>query len=154
MQQSTSTTAADSHLNRRQFLRHVAGLGLAAAGMALLDACASSPAAPPAAAEALETTTIRLAKGVSVCLAPQYLAEETLKTEGFTEVQYVEAPSSENSLAAGDVDICQVFAASILPLVEAEAPLVILSGVHVGCWELSGTQHINVISDLKVQTIP
>jgi len=153
MQHSTSTTTASGHLNRRRFLRGVAGLGLSAAGLALLNGCASRTSAPGVAAETLETTTIRLAKGVSVCLAPQYLAEETLKTEGFTEVHYVEVSDAEKSLPAGDIDINQVFAASILPLVEAAAPLVILSGVHVGCWELFGTQQINVVSDLKGKAI-
>ena len=44
MKYSISTTAANNHLNRRQFLRGVAGLGLSAAGLALLDGCASQPA--------------------------------------------------------------------------------------------------------------
>ena len=47
--------------------------------------------APPAlAAEgALETTTVRLAKIAGICLAPQYVAEELLRAEGFTDIRYV-----------------------------------------------------------------
>ena len=37
-----------------------------------------------------ETTTIRLAKGVSICTAPQYVANELLRGEGFTDIRYVD----------------------------------------------------------------
>src|SRR5215467_250226 len=37
----------------------------------------------------LETTRIRLYDWTSVCVAPQFVAEELLKSEGFTDVQYV-----------------------------------------------------------------
>jgi NitT/TauT family transport system substrate-binding protein len=37
---------------------------------------------------ALETTTIRLVKIPTICQAPQYVAEELLKAEGFTDVGY------------------------------------------------------------------
>ena len=41
------------------------------------------------AQEALpETTTIRLAKIPGVCIAPQYVPEELLRAEGFSNVQY------------------------------------------------------------------
>jgi NitT/TauT family transport system substrate-binding protein len=151
---SRSPIGDGSRLSRRQFLRSAATLGLSAAGLALLDGCGGQPAAPGVAKEALETTTIRLARGVSVCLAAQYLAEETLKTEGFTQVQYVEDPNGEKSLPAGDFDIGHVFAASAILPIDAGGPLAILSGVHIGCWELFGAQHINKITDLKGQTIP
>ena len=39
----------------------------------------------------LETTRIRLYEWTSVCIAPQFVAEELLKAEGFTDVQYVRA---------------------------------------------------------------
>jgi NitT/TauT family transport system substrate-binding protein len=132
----------------------VATLGLSAAGLALLDACGSSPAAPIPDDAVLETTTIRLYKNTSICPAPQYLAQETLKAEGFTEVQYIETNASDKTLISGDVDIGQAFAASLLPHIEGAAPLVILSGVHVGCFELFVTEHINSISDLKGRQQP
>src|SRR5262249_32792784 len=141
-----------SGLSRRQFLRSAATLGVSATGLALLDACGGSPAAQGAGEGMLETTTIRLYKNTAICPAPQYLAQETLKAEGFTEVQYIETNASDKSLISGDVDIGQAFAASILPHIEAQAPLSILSGVHVGCFELFGTEHINTISELKGKT--
>ena len=58
--------------------------------------------APALAAEgALETTTIRLAKIANVCIAPQYLAEELLRAEGFTDVRYVQTPPGGLAQAIG-----------------------------------------------------
>jgi NitT/TauT family transport system substrate-binding protein len=46
--------------------------------------------APPifAAEGPLETTTVRIANRHSLCNAPQHVAEELLRAEGFTEVRY------------------------------------------------------------------
>jgi len=41
---------------------------------------------------ALETTTVRLTKRPGICLAPQYVAEEVFRAEGFAEIRYVNAP--------------------------------------------------------------
>jgi len=43
------------------------------------------------AAAAVKTTRIRLVHDPSICVTPQYLAEELLRADGFSEVQYVEA---------------------------------------------------------------
>ena len=49
----------------------------------------------PVAAEPLpETTTLRIVRTASTCAAPQYVASELLKSEGFPEVQYVEVEIS------------------------------------------------------------
>jgi hypothetical protein len=40
-----------------------------------------------------ETTRIRIVREPSVCIAPQYAAEELLKGEGFTDVEYVKTQS-------------------------------------------------------------
>jgi len=38
----------------------------------------------------LETTTVRLAKKIPVlCNAPQYIADDLLRAEGFTDIQYI-----------------------------------------------------------------
>ena len=60
MKRVTSSQAISDHLSRRQFLKAAGGLGLSAAGMALLDACGAKPASPTAAVETLEITTIRI----------------------------------------------------------------------------------------------
>ena len=52
--------------------------------------------APPAAAEEpLETTSLRLIKSPTICAAPQYVAEELLRAEGFTDIRFIAGTSSE-----------------------------------------------------------
>src|SRR5271168_1167413 len=37
-----------------------------------------------------ETTSVRITKNTGICYAPQYVAEELLRDEGFTDIRYVE----------------------------------------------------------------
>jgi NitT/TauT family transport system substrate-binding protein len=39
----------------------------------------------------LETNSVRLANS-GLCIAPQYVAEELLRAEGFTDVRYIDTP--------------------------------------------------------------
>src|SRR5271168_2433826 len=50
-----------------------------------------------AAEGALETTTVRLPKGTGICVAPQDVAEELLRAEGFTDIRYVPQPAGTNT---------------------------------------------------------
>src|SRR5262249_57917024 len=59
----------------------------------------------------------------------------------------------EPALAAGEVDLTQVFSASFLPHLEAGGPIVLLAGVHVGCFELFGTERVRAIRDLQGKTV-
>ena len=100
----------------------------------------------------LETTRIRLYDATGLCLAPQFVAEELLKGEGFTEVQYLrdEAGTLPNRLlASGAIDINSQFSAPSILRVEAGDPVVFLGGLHVGCFELFGTEQIRAVRDLK-----
>jgi NitT/TauT family transport system substrate-binding protein len=144
-----------SRLSRRRFLRGVAGLGLSAAGLALLDGCGGSPAAPPAAAETLETTTIRLIQTQTICVAPLYVAEDLLKGEGFTSVQYIDVPSNNvvEAITAGHIDLGFQFSGPIITYLDAGKPLTVLAGVHIGCFVLFGTERVNAIGDLKGKTL-
>jgi NitT/TauT family transport system substrate-binding protein len=139
-------------------LKAAGGLGLTAAGMALLQACGANPAAPTAAPETLETTTIRipLANIISVCIAPIFVAEDFLKAEGFTDVQYVQASGptlSVDSLAAGASDMTMQFSGPSILYLDAGKPITILAGIHVGCFELFGSNQIKDIGDLKGKTL-
>jgi len=83
------------------------------------------------------------------------VAEELLQGEGFTEVRYVkkEDPSySEKALVSGEVDLTMLFSPPFLLHLEAGAPLVLLAGVHVGCFELFGTERVRGIRALKGKT--
>src|SRR5258706_13478740 len=103
MKSYTSTNV--DRLSRRDFLKIASALSLSAAGMSLLEACGVNPT--PAAEETLETTTIKIPFAPTLCVAPQYLAEDLLKSEGFTDAQYVEMPTGQviKNLVSGDVNI-------------------------------------------------
>ena len=107
----------------------------------------------PAEEAPLETTRIRLYEWNSVCIAPQFVAEELLRSEGFTDVQYVrDEPSGSLPnplLASGGIDINSQFSAPSILRVEAGDPVVFLGGLHVGCFELFGTEQIRALRDLK-----
>jgi len=141
----------DKNWGRREF---ISTLGVAATG-ALLGLRSESAAADPPP----ETTTIRLGKVPSLCLAPQYVAEEFLRAEGFTDIQYVGSgfdfggvPGAK-AIAAGRADIAMNFAAPLVISVDAGDAIVLLAGVHVGCFELFGTDRVHTIKDLKGKTV-
>ena len=56
----------------------------AAVGMTRLLGVPSAEAEPPP-----ETTTLRIGHSPSLCAAPQFVAEDLLRGEGFTSVKYV-----------------------------------------------------------------
>jgi NitT/TauT family transport system substrate-binding protein len=137
---------AQPHLSRRRFLSASASLG----AVSLFHVTLPARAEPPP-----ETRRIRLVHTPAICLAPQYVAEEFLRMEGFTEVQYVKndrgLPAS--SVASGDADFTQDTAPSLLPALEAGKPLVALSGVHAGCYELFAHESVRAVRDLRDKTI-
>jgi NitT/TauT family transport system substrate-binding protein len=84
------------------------------------------------------------------------VAEALLKTEGFTEVQYIEKQGSkgiESALASGEADINMHFAAPTIVRLDAGDPVVILAGGHIGCFELFGSEGVRAIHDLKGKTV-
>ena len=107
------------------------------------------------AAEAqLETTRVRLAKTPDICLAPQYVAEQLLRAEGFTDVRCVEVPNpTAGSIARGEVDFSSGFASALLTAIDAGAPIAILAGLHVGCVEVFGNEGIHGIADLRGKSV-
>jgi NitT/TauT family transport system substrate-binding protein len=134
--------------SRRKFLG-----GLILAGTARLLGLGPNPAAaePPP-----ETTKIRLVRIPGICIAPQYVAEDLLKAEGFTEVHYVRAQAGTEAVrvaAAGAADITLTFAGPLIIRIDAGDPIVLLAGVHVGCFELFGGERVRAIRDLKGKTV-
>ncbi|MDK1494160.1 ABC transporter substrate-binding protein [Sinorhizobium sp. 7-81] len=132
--------------SRRSFLASVA-----AAGAAGLTAAASFATEAP-----LETSTIRLAKIRGICIAPQYVAEELLRLEGFRDIRYVMAEAGygqSEKIARGDVDFSLNFAAPLVLAIDAGDPITLLAGVHPGCFELFGDESIHSITDLRGKTV-
>ena len=124
--------------------RMLATLSSATAAGLISGAHGMAQEAPP------ETTTIRLAKIPGICIAPQYVAEDLLRSEGFTNVQYVELSVNVYAgFTAGTIDISMAFIAPYIIQIDAGLPLVLLGGVHAGCFELFGTERIRAVRDLK-----
>jgi len=144
--------------SRRQFVQAVGGLGLSLTGGALLASCGSlsSSIAPAMGPAPLETTRLRTFRATSVCHTPQFLAEPLLREEGFTDIQYVDPiPGRQgvDQLLDGQVDIMAWFSAPFIMRVDAGSPAVFLAGLHVGCFELFGTDQVRAIRDLKGKTV-
>src|SRR5438105_2402276 len=133
-------------MHRRHVLTGIA----AAAGASLLP-----PALAGAAEGALETTSIRLAKTPALCTAPQFIAEELLRAEGFTEIRFIEstAPEVPGDVAAGKLDFSMAYASQFVASIDQGLPLTLLGGIMVGCFELFGSDSVRSIGDLKGKTV-
>jgi NitT/TauT family transport system substrate-binding protein len=141
-------TRRDGHWSRREFLSNLSLAG----GAALFGLKSDVAAAEPAA----ETTKLKLDQRPSICVAAQYVAEEFLRAEGFIDVQYIKKSGPkdiEPALASGEIDIGLHFAAPNIVRIEAGDPTVILSGAHVGCFELFGTDRVRAIRDLRGKSV-
>lgn len=131
---------------RREFVKGLAALAGSAGllGYGVKPAVAESPP---------ETTKIRLVHAPAICLAPQYLAEELLLLEGFTQVEYVPLADDESDthmvVAAGRADMTMEGATSLVPALDRGRPVVVIAGVHGGCYELFGNERVRTIRDLK-----
>jgi NitT/TauT family transport system substrate-binding protein len=130
--------------SRREFLTNFGLAGTAALFGVQQDSFAAEP--PP------ETTKVTLIRSPDICLAPLYMAEELLHGEGFTDVQYVQGTGGQDDVklaATGATDFIGGFVGRHLAGLDAGDPIVILSGLHVGCFELFGNHAIRSVRDLK-----
>jgi NitT/TauT family transport system substrate-binding protein len=133
---------------RREFLAKISFAGAGALFGSTADSFAAEP--PP------ETTRIRIPQIPSACRSPEWIAEELLRTEGFTDIQYNRVQGTrgvEQALASGEADIAGHFAAPVILRLEAGDPIIILGGEHVGCFELLGSERIRTIRDLKGRAV-
>src|SRR5262245_59415625 len=116
-----------SRSDRRTFMSKASALSAAS----LLGIPVRASAEPPP-----EITQIRLVHAPAICLAPQYLAEELLRLEGFTDVSYVEIKSGEpiDVIYAGRADISQEAAPAAVYRMADRTSAVALAGIHPGCF--------------------
>jgi NitT/TauT family transport system substrate-binding protein len=132
-------------VSRREF---VGGLSLTgAAGLLGLGPGVAAAEPPP------ETVRLRVSNTGGICIAPLLMAEELLPGEGFSDVRYVGVeggvPGTMRALAAGDVDLTMVFIGPSIVRIDAGDPIVVLAGIHPGCFELFGTDRVRSLRDLK-----
>ena len=103
---------------------------------------------------ALETTTVRLPKISSICVAPQYVADELLRAEGFTDIRYVATgTNAPEAIARGEIDFGSNFAPVLVTGLDRGFPITALGPEHVGCFEVFGRQGIQSILDLKGKSV-
>jgi len=112
-------------------------------------------AEPPPETLRLRTTA---QKGGLCVMGPKIVAEVLWRAEGFTNVQYIPIPGDKlelrfAALASGVTDIETTFVSSLIPRIDAGDPIVILAGLHAGCFELFGGERVRAIRDLKGKTV-
>jgi NitT/TauT family transport system substrate-binding protein len=97
---------------------------------------------------------VRLPKIPSICVAPQDIAEELLRAEGFTDIRYVPTGNTAlQSVARGDTDFAANFAPVLIAGLEHGAAISVLGPVHVGCFEVFGNEQVRSITDLKGKSV-
>jgi NitT/TauT family transport system substrate-binding protein len=104
----------------------------------------------------LETTTVRLAKIGGICIAPQYVAEDLLRAEGFTDIRFVATEPgipAAISVGRGEVDFTANFSPPLIIAIDSGEPITIVAGEHVGCFELFAREGIRSIADLKGRSV-
>jgi NitT/TauT family transport system substrate-binding protein len=130
--------------------RFITALSLAGAGFVRSPKLLAGEGRP-------ETTTGLAKKKIPVlCNAPQYIADDLLRDEGFTDIQYVAsgpgAPLTKK-IADEAIDFSMGYAGPNIIAVDSGEAIVNLAGVHVGCFELLGREGIRSIADLKGKSI-
>ena len=131
-------------ITRREFLKTATLAGPASVLGAHPRPVAAEP--PP------ETTRLRVVHTLAVCEAPSFVAEELLRGEGFTDVEYVFKTGGTppfQAVASGEGDILLTFVAQGIRRMDLDDPFLFLAGVHVGCLELFSSKRILSIRDLK-----
>jgi NitT/TauT family transport system substrate-binding protein len=75
--------------------------------------------------------------------------------EGFTDVEYLPLGTRNASmdLAEGRADMSMWTVPALIPYMDAGMPVVMLAGVHGGCYELIGNERVRAIRDLKGKTV-
>ena len=104
--------------------------GAALAGAAMLAARRGS------AEPDLETTSVRLAKMPVICFAPQFVCEDLLRMEGFTDIRYVDTKPGGvfvQDLAEGKYHFTSNVTAQNVVLVDSGLPITLVAGIHAGC---------------------
>jgi NitT/TauT family transport system substrate-binding protein len=108
--------------------------------------------APPARAdERLETTSLRFMKSPSICLAPQDVADELLRAEGFKDIHYLPVPSLQEALAGGEVDLGLEYAAKYVETIDRGLAVTVLAARMSAASSCSATEIFGASPTLKAK---
>jgi NitT/TauT family transport system substrate-binding protein len=138
--------------DHRQFTRRDFVAGVSALGAASVLGIPSSASAEPPP----ETRRLTLFRSPAVCIAPQYIAEVLLRAEGFHELAYLDVPENDPGpfVGPGKADFDADTVTGILTYLNASAPVITLAGMHLGCYELFGSDRVRSVRDLRGKTVP
>jgi NitT/TauT family transport system substrate-binding protein len=134
----------DKSWSRRKFL---SALTLAGTANFLALRHESIAAEPPP-----ETDKIRVIEPPEICAGTTLIAaQELLKGEGFTQLQVKKATGIDgvNAVARGEADFSITPVPSLVTRLDKGEPLMLLAGIHIGCFELFGSERIRSLRDLK-----
>lgn len=131
--------------SRREFVGRLTLAGTAG----LVGGRAEQAAAEPSP----ETTKVRILRVTdSTCVAPLYVAEDLLRTEGSVDVRYVHGSGGlrpPEQLAVGHADFAQDYVVQHILRGDAGDWVVALAGIHPGCAELFVRDGIRSVRDLR-----
>jgi NitT/TauT family transport system substrate-binding protein len=84
-----------------------------------------------------------------------YILDELLRSEGFTELQYVpvEFANLTKAIARGEADFNITHVTTLITAVDAGSPITMLAGVHPGCFELFVNDRVHSVLDLKGKSV-
>jgi NitT/TauT family transport system substrate-binding protein len=150
--------------SRRRFVGQLGIAGVAAMG-GLVGAGLSGGAKTLAAEPPPEVTTIRFGKDAATCIAPQAV-QGLLRAEGFTDIRYVDVTKASmrraeaaksgpfaDMIAHDEIDLGRDFAPSLILGMDAGAPVTLLSGLHLGCFDVWAKSDVHGLLDLKGRTV-
>jgi NitT/TauT family transport system substrate-binding protein len=131
---------------RRAFLKGLTAAGAGIAGNARLGGAAEPPP---------ETKRIRLGRYPFdvACVAPLWVADELLRAEGFTTVEYIDHPGDSVLLSEGKFDLNFLDAPGLILAVDEGKSIVGLAGIHGGCYELFGSTQVHSVRELRGRTV-
>lgn len=121
------------------------------AGFSGIGAAALMPVPILAAERPPETTSVRLPKVESICVAPQDVVADLLRDEGFTDIRYVPLPPGTNTpdaIAQGKLDFGMNYAPLQVAGLDRGVAMKVVAGIHVGCFELFVMEAIRGVQDL------
>src|SRR5262249_43968121 len=120
-----------------------------------------APGSSLAAEPPPEVTTIRFGKDLATCTAPQ-AALGLLRAEGFTDIRYVNYTDASNDAPSGalaymiahdEIDLGREFAPNLLLGMGVGAPVTVLAGLHLGCFDVWAKSDIRSLTGLKGRTV-
>jgi NitT/TauT family transport system substrate-binding protein len=136
-------------IDRRDFLR-VASSSTAAA----LFSARVAPAVPALSTDA---TKVRIIESGEICTGtPLIVAADLLRSEPGVKVDVMKKATGVEgfkAVAAGEADVTISAVPSLLVRIDAGDPLLLMGGVHVGCFELFGNDKIRSLRDLKGKSV-